>query len=97
MIELGKGALFGGETGAAGGREPGVAQNFYGDLAAEIFALGEIDDAHAAFAESAEDAVGTEFLEWRSTGGGFAEDLMGDVGDVLIEHGIAAGIFAEQD
>ena len=40
-----------GEALAPRGRQPRVAQDLDRDLAAEVVALGEVDDAHAAFAE----------------------------------------------
>ena len=50
MIQLRQGSLFAGETLAAGGGKPGIPQDFDGDEAAEIVALGKVDKAHASFA-----------------------------------------------
>src|SRR5580704_10409927 len=97
MIETREGALLGGEAAAARGRKPGVAEKFDGDLAAEIFAFGEVDDTHAAFAEEADDFVGAEILEWRLlVGCVVVEDFVCYVGNVSIEQRFAGGVFVEQ-
>ena len=64
MIELSEHSLFAGETLAAGGRQPGISENFDGNQVAEVFSLGEIDHAHAAFAQHLFNGVGTESFEF---------------------------------
>ena len=51
MVELRQRALLAGEALAPRRGQPGVAQDLDRDAAAEVLALGEVDDAHPAFAE----------------------------------------------
>ncbi len=64
MVELCDGASFAHETfGHGGGGMGGVielAEEFDGDVSGEGGVMGEINNAHAAFADFAEEAIGSE-------------------------------------
>ncbi len=60
MVEPGQRALLAGEALAPRGRQPGVAEDLDGGRAAQVGALGLVDDPHAALAEQAQHAVGAE-------------------------------------
>jgi hypothetical protein len=84
VIQLREGALFKDETFAACGRKPGVAKEFDGDCGADVGTFGEIDHAHATFAERAKNAVGAEIFGG-SESVGILKSIKSDVGNVLIE------------
>ena len=85
MVELSEDALLDGEAFAARGRKPGIAKNFDGDQIAEIVALGEIDDAHAAFAEDFLNAVGTKLFCANRSVNSVPHHLISGVGHAAIE------------
>jgi hypothetical protein len=72
MIELRKRALLDGKPVTASRRQPGIAKNFDCNLAAEILALGKVDDAHATFTERFQDSIGSESIKGRKCQGRIA-------------------------
>jgi hypothetical protein len=97
MIELSKRPLLDGEATAAGGGEFGVAQNFYGNLAAQVFPFRKIDHTHPAFADFPDNPVGTEPFERGSAREGITENLVGRLSEVAIQERIAGSVFFEKD
>ena len=63
MIQLRQSALLAGESFAARGRKPRVAQNFNCNQLAQVSALGQVHHAHSTFAEHLLDPVRSEFVE----------------------------------
>ncbi len=89
--------MLGGKAIAASGREPGVAEELDGDLTAEIFALSQVNDAHATFAEQADDSVRAEILEGRLLAlRSVAKDFVRHERDIAIEKRGSCGVFLEQ-
>ncbi len=84
MIELRKRSLLGGKALAARRRKPCVAEDLNGNHAAEVLALGKIDDPHATFSKCFQDAVRTKLLEGERLGG-VVENLLRDLGDIAVE------------
>src|ERR1700690_302468 len=96
MIELRECFLFAQEAFTARGRNPGVAENLDGDLAAKVRALGEIHNAHAAFTEQPEDSIGTNFLEGQRLYGWIVQDFVGDFGHIAVEQRGTLRVFVKQ-
>jgi len=97
MIELRKRPLLDGEAAPAGGGEFCVAQNFYGNPAAQVFPFRKIHHPHPAFADFPDNPVGTEPFQRGSAREAIAENLVGRLSEVAIEERIARSVFFEED
>src|ERR1700722_4047300 len=63
VSELCQSALLNGEALAAARRHPGIAKHFDCNLASEVLALSQVNDAHSAFAEYPQQPIGAGFFE----------------------------------
>ncbi len=88
-----QGSLFAGETLAARRRQPRVAQNLDGYLVAESFAFGEIDNAHAAFAQQAR-RYGNRRIPW-TAGTGTVQRFLRELSHAMVEQRVAVGILLQ--
>jgi len=96
VIELRENPLLARKPLAPRRRQPGIAQDLDGRNAAEIAALGQVDDAGAAFAERPHQTIRTE----RLTGDDGGLCVLGDgvrrgKGEIAIQQGCAVRILLQ--
>jgi len=60
MVELSQSQLFNAKSLPAHRREPCVAQQFDGNLAADVCAFSKVDYAHSTFAQKSQQPIGPD-------------------------------------
>ena len=75
-------------------RARGVAQNLDSRPAAQVLALGKVDDAHAALAQQANNSIGAEQLLWKRIGT-VVQQPRQDFPEAAVQQGSSAGVLVE--